>query len=113
MDTALQEDRTDEYSLIDMKFHNQIAQASHNRYMVHMFITIRGLMEQFIREAFIVFPGLLKRSLKFHKGINNAIKKRDKKKAAKVMSDHIQDIQNSLQDYYKKQDTNNHSGGNK
>ena len=66
MAKALKEERTKDYSKLDMEFHRQIASSSHNRYMIHMFVTIRNLMEQFIRETFIVIPGLLKRSLKFH-----------------------------------------------
>lgn len=102
MDSALREDRTNEYSELDMHFHNLIADSSHNRYMVHMFLTIRGLMEQFIREAFIVMPGLLERSLEFHKGIYKSIKNRNAETAKKIMADHIIDIETSFRSHIEK-----------
>ncbi len=97
---ALKEDRTEDYAEFDMKFHHKIADASYNRYMVHMFITIRGLMEQFIKEAFILIPGLYVRSLKFHKGIYRGIKERNSDRAASNMENHILDIEKSLRHYY-------------
>ena len=92
MTVALHEDRTDDYSKLDMTFHHQIANASHNRFMVHMFVTIRGLMEQFIREAFTVIPGLLERSLKFHIDIYEGINAKNKRKSVTSMKKHIQDV---------------------
>jgi len=100
MARALDEDRTDEYSQLDMGFHHQIASASHNSFMVHMFVTIRGLMEQFIREAFTVIPGLLERSLKYHIGIYEGIQQGNRRKAATEMKNHILDIEQAFRDYY-------------
>ena len=100
MKIALKKDRVSEYSELDMTFHHQIANASHNRFMVHMFVTIRGLMEQFIREAFIVMPGLLERSLKFHVSVYEGIKEKNKRKAVTSMKNHIQDIEQAFRDYY-------------
>jgi GntR family transcriptional regulator, transcriptional repressor for pyruvate dehydrogenase complex len=97
---ALQESQPRDYSRLDMEFHHQIAQASHNRYMVHLFVTIRGLMEQFIREAFIVIPGLLDRSLKYHQNIYQGIKERDAQQAVSYMKNHINDIQGALSKHY-------------
>lgn len=100
MTQALKEDRTKDYSNFDMSFHHQIANASHNRFMVHMFVTIRGLMEQFIREAFTIIPGLLERSLNFHIGVYEGIKEGNKRKAVTSMKNHIQDIEQAFRDYY-------------
>jgi len=100
MTKALGEDRTKDYSDLDMAFHHQIATASHNRYLVHVFVTIRSLMEQFIREAFTVIPGLLERSLKFHTSICEGIRSRDKHKAISSMKNHIQDVAESLENFY-------------
>jgi GntR family transcriptional regulator, transcriptional repressor for pyruvate dehydrogenase complex len=100
MAKALDEDRIKEYSELDMNFHLQIANASHNRFMVHMFVTIRGLMEQFIREAFTVIPGLLERSLTFHRDIYEGIKGRSRSKASTSMKNHIQDIERAFRDDY-------------
>jgi GntR family transcriptional repressor for pyruvate dehydrogenase complex len=100
MGRALKEGRTDDYSEIDLNFHHQIANASHNDFMVHMFVTIRGLMEQFIREAFTVIPGLLERSLGFHISIYEGIKEKDRRKAATSMKNHIRDIEKAFRQYY-------------
>ena len=80
MTQALKQTKLELYSELDMAFHHQVADATHNRYMVHMFVTIRGLMEQFIRETFTVLPGLLDRSLGFHNLIWEGIRDRDVKK---------------------------------
>ncbi len=100
MKGALKQNRVGDYSELDMTFHHQIANASHNRFMVHMFVTIRSRMEQFIREAFTVMPGLLERSLKFHMDIYEGIKHRNKRKAVTSMKNHIQDIEKDFRDYY-------------
>jgi GntR family transcriptional repressor for pyruvate dehydrogenase complex len=100
MTKALKEERPKDYSELDMAFHHQIADASHNRFMLHMFVTIRGLMEQFIRETFTVIPGLLERSLKFHIGVYENIKERNSAKAVKNMKNHILDIEKALKNFY-------------
>ncbi|MEN8247009.1 MAG: FadR/GntR family transcriptional regulator [Thermodesulfobacteriota bacterium] len=100
MTKALNEDRIKDYSELDMEFHYQIAGASHNRFMAHMFVTIRGLMEQFIRETFTVIPGLLERSLKFHIGIYEGIKENNTTKAVSNMKNHILDIEKALRRFY-------------
>ena len=100
MKGALKQNRVSDYSELDMTFHHQIANASHNRFMVHMFVTIRSMMEQFIREAFTVMPGLLERSLRFHMEIYEGIKQRNKRKAVTSMKNHIQDIEKDFRDYY-------------
>ena len=101
MQPALEQERLKMYSELDMAFHEQLAIASHNRYMKHMFLTIRGLMEQFIREAFIVIPGLLEKSLVFHVDIYEGVKNKDVRKAVTNMRRHIKDIYASLSRYYR------------
>jgi len=101
MKPALAQGQLKKYSELDMAFHEHLAIASHNRYMKHMFLTISGLMEQFIREAFTVIPGLLEKSLAFHINIFEGVKNKDIRKAATNMRRHIQDIHNSLKRYYK------------
>jgi GntR family transcriptional repressor for pyruvate dehydrogenase complex len=100
MKKALEEGRPQEYSSLDMEFHYRIASAAHNRFVMHMFVTLRALMEQFIREAFIVVPGLLERSLAHHKRIWDAVRNRDAALAASAMKQHIQDIQKALEGHY-------------
>ena len=100
MKPALEKGQLKKYSGLDMAFHEHLAVVSHNRYMKHMFLTIRGLMEQFIREAFTVIPGLLEKSLVFHINIYEGVKKGDVRKAVTNMRKHIQDIHTSLSRYY-------------
>jgi GntR family transcriptional repressor for pyruvate dehydrogenase complex len=100
MQRALDEGRPREYSALDMEFHYQIASAAHNRFVLHMFVTLRGLMEQFIREAFIVVPGLIERSLSFHQRIYETIRDRNAPAATAAMKQHIQDIQTALENHY-------------
>jgi GntR family transcriptional regulator, transcriptional repressor for pyruvate dehydrogenase complex len=100
MRKALADKRVHEYSEFDMAFHFRIASASHNRFMIHAFVTIRGLMEQFIREAFTVMPGLLERSLEFHIQIYEALRAKNKTKAVGSMRSHIRDIERAIRKYY-------------
>lgn len=100
MKPALEQEQLKKYSELDMAFHEHLAIASHNRYMKHMFLTISGLMEQFIREAFTVIPGLLEKSLGFHVSIYEGVKEKDVRKAVSSMREHIQDIYTSLERYY-------------
>jgi GntR family transcriptional repressor for pyruvate dehydrogenase complex len=100
MTRALDQGRPQDYSALDMEFHYQIAGAAHNRFVMHMFVTIRGLMEQFIREAFTVVPGLLERSLSYHTRIFESIRTRNTYQAVATMKQHIKDIQKSLEEHY-------------
>lgn len=101
MQQALDRGRPEVYSRLDMEFHHRIAAAAHNRFVMHMFVTLRGLMEQFIREAFIVVPGLLERSLAFHRRIHAALRDRRGGEAAAAMTRHIGDIQKALATHYR------------
>ena len=101
MGPALENEQLKKYSELDMAFHEHLAIAAHNRYMKHTFLTMRGLMEQFIREAFTIIPGLLEKSLVFHINIYEGVKNRDVRKAVTNMRKHIQDINTSLSRYYK------------
>jgi DNA-binding FadR family transcriptional regulator len=51
---------------------------------------------------------MLKRSLKFHQNIYQAIKDRSRSKAISQMEKHISDVQRAIQEYYRNQDQ---SGG--
>lgn len=100
MGQYLEEGRSDEYTDMDVAFHVTIAEASHNRFMLHQLVNIRGFLEQFMRESFSVLPGMLERSLRFHRKIFKAIKDRNAKSAKHYMSRHIEDIQDGLERYY-------------
>ena len=84
----------------DIDYHFLIAQATQNRVMIHLLATIRGLMEKFMHEAFLVLHDQ-KRYLKAHRDIYNAIKKKDPLKASSLMKKHIADVQKDLQQYYR------------
>ena len=88
------------YTEKNVAFHFLIAKASHNRFLVHLLATIRGFMEQWMRESISVIPGLLERSMKAHRTLYEAIRERNQKKAAATMRRHISDFQISLERYY-------------
>lgn len=104
MPKSLKEGRIDDYIGHDLAFHYLIAKASHNRFLINIFITIRGFLEQYMRESFRVMPWMLARSLKFHQNIYQAIKNRSAPQAAFHMKRHILDVQKAIQQYYQQQE---------
>jgi GntR family transcriptional repressor for pyruvate dehydrogenase complex len=100
MAAAVKAGRLQDYVEKDVAFHHAIAEASHNRFLVHLFVTIRRLMERFIAESFTVMPGLIERSLKFHAKIYEALDRRDRRRAVAAMTNHLNDILRSLAGYY-------------
>jgi GntR family transcriptional repressor for pyruvate dehydrogenase complex len=108
MTRSIKEGRIDDYIEQDVAFHFLIAKASHNRFLVNLFVTIRGFMEQYMRESFHLLPYMVKRSLKFHQNIYQAIKDRNHSRAISQMEKHISDVQRAIQEYYRDQ---NQRGG--
>ena len=104
MHRSLKEERIDDYIGFDLAFHYLIAKASHNRFLINIFITIRGFLEQYMRESFRVMPWMLARSLKFHQNIYQAIKNQNLSKAVWHMRQHILDVQKAIQQYYEHQE---------
>lgn len=100
MTQALNKGRIEDYTDLDLAMHYKIVEATHNRFMIYMFVNLRGIMEQFMRETFSVLPGLLHRSLRFHTRIYEGIRDRSAKKATSNMNRHIQDIRQALEHYY-------------
>ncbi|MFH1137772.1 MAG: FadR/GntR family transcriptional regulator [Pseudomonadota bacterium] len=103
MKTALEAGQSDAYTQLDLAFHYQAAHATHNRFLIHIFVTIRALMEQFMRETFTVLPGLLQRSLGFHTQIFEGVRDRDLAKAADAMRRHLDDIEKALKTFHREQ----------
>lgn len=101
MTRAINEGRIDDYIEQDVAFHFLVAKASHNRFLVNLFVTIRGFMEQYMRESFLLLPWMLERSLKFHHNIFQAIKDGNRTKAVSQMEKHILHVQKAIQQYYK------------
>jgi GntR family transcriptional repressor for pyruvate dehydrogenase complex len=104
MTRSLKEGRIDDYIEQDVAFHFSIAKASHNRFLVNLFVTIRGFMEQYMRESFHLLPWMLERSLKFHQNIYQAVKGGSHSKAVFQMKKHILDVQRAIQQYYRDQE---------
>jgi DNA-binding FadR family transcriptional regulator len=104
MTRSLKEGRIDDYIEQDVAFHFLIAKASHNRFLVNLFVTIRGFMEQYMRESFHLLPWMLERSLKFHRNIYQAVKGGSRSKAVSQMKKHILDVQRAIQQYYRDQE---------
>ncbi len=100
MAAAIRANRPDDYVQKDAAFHHLLAKATGNRFMVHLFLTIRRFMEQFLEESFSALPRMLDRSLADHKRIYQAIKNRDRKKALAEMKDHILNVQQAMESYY-------------
>jgi len=96
-----QRDDSIRYTEKNIAFHLLIAKASHNRFMVHLLVTIRGFMEQWTQESLTVIPGLMGRSSKYHKAIYEAIRDGNPRKAASSMRKHLSDFLTSLEQYYK------------
>jgi GntR family transcriptional repressor for pyruvate dehydrogenase complex len=113
MPRSLKEGRIDDYIEQDVAFHFLIAKASHNRFLVNLFVTIRGFMEQYMRESFHLLPYMLERSLKFHQNIYQSVKAGSRSRAVSQMKRHILDIQGAIQNYYRDQDqkSRNEKGG--
>jgi GntR family transcriptional regulator, transcriptional repressor for pyruvate dehydrogenase complex len=100
MQKALDLGDTVEYRRLDMLFHYQLANASHNRYIIHVFVEIRYLMDEFIKESVELFPQLLPKSLEGHRAIHLAILKRDERQAVCLVKQHIDNFQQMILDYY-------------
>jgi GntR family transcriptional repressor for pyruvate dehydrogenase complex len=95
--------RVEEYSKRDIRFHHFIAQAAHNRFLLHLFTAIRQFLDQFIRESFTLMPEALNISQQGHHSILEALKERNKKRAVAEMVKHIKTGQETLQKLHQKQ----------
>lgn len=94
------------YLAEDVAFHYEIALAAHNRYVTHMFVTIRSLMEQFINEVFVEMPELVSDSFKHHVAIYEALRSRDRARAVRRIQRHIDDVHRRLVAFYGDVSTN-------
>ena len=101
MKTALKQGSLEDYAQMDLAFHFQIASAAHNRFLIHLFVTLRALLEQFMREGFTVRPQLVDRSLQFHVSIFESIRNRNREQSLNHMKQHLESIETALADYYR------------
>jgi GntR family transcriptional repressor for pyruvate dehydrogenase complex len=81
--------RVEDYCKRDIQFHSIIAQAAHNRFLLHLFTAIRQFLDQFIRESFTLIPEVINISQQGHRFIFEALNNRDRKRAVAAMIKHI------------------------
>lgn len=84
-----------EFITEDIKFHETIAETAQNRVLYEIFIAVRLLLRK-AQEEVIRYPGIMKRSLKYHQQIFEAIKKQNVSKAKRAMFDHLDDVEKAL-----------------
>ena len=101
METSLESGNTQRYIDLDMKFHLNIAQGSNNRFIIYSYKNMQGYIEQYIQECLNILPNMQKTSMSFHRRIFEAIKNQDKKRAVREMQNHILDIRNMYERYYR------------
>jgi len=89
--------RVEDYVKGDIRFHSIIAEAAHNRFLLHLFTAIRQFLDQYIRESFTLMPQVLKISQQGHRRIFEALNQRDRKRAVAAMVKHIKLGQETLQ----------------
>jgi GntR family transcriptional repressor for pyruvate dehydrogenase complex len=83
MEQALKDDRKDDYEVADINFHCLVAKASQNQFLIHFSVTMRGIVESFIRELFRILPNRYARPMVFHRRIYEAIRQRENKMAVR------------------------------
>lgn len=105
---AARKGNIEEYYQQDLVFHHLIAKATHNRYVMHVFQTIRQSLEQFLREAFLVMPEAIDQSAKDHLAILEALKSRNPEKAVEAMSRHLLMVQEKIKGFYQKKQEEGH-----
>ena len=105
---AARKGNIEEYYQQDLVFHHLIAKATHNRYVLHVFQTIRQSLEQFLQEAFSVMPETLDQSAKDHLAIWEALKSRNREKAVAAMSRHLLMVQEKIEGYYQRKQGEGH-----
>jgi len=100
MEKAIAAKNHDQYLKLDISFHYQIVQASHNRFFLHMFLDIRNLMEKFMKESFYKQPSMMEGSFKHHLNILSCIKRKDQAATIQSIKDHIEEIESLVVRYY-------------
>lgn len=102
MNALADKGEVDGYRERDLLFHHLIAQASHNRFILHLFVTIRRFLEQFLKESFDIMPDMLQHSQMGHKGIFSALESRDRKRAVKEMNKHLGLVRAAVENFFDK-----------
>jgi len=84
-----------EFITEDIKFHETIAETAQNRVLYEIFIAVRLLLRK-AQEEVIRYPEIMKRSLKYHQQIFEAIKEQNVSKAKRAMFAHLDDVEKAL-----------------
>ena len=94
-------DDLDSYLLHDVRFHDQVIQATGNRFLIHIDYSLSNyLLQSRLRTSKNVARSTLERNAEAHQVILGAIRKRDAELAEKLMYEHLQkaaDIIRSLE----------------
>lgn len=100
MKIALENNDSQAYIDLDMKFHMSVAKCSNNRFVIYSYKNIQGYTEQYIQECLNIMPNMQKSSMKFHRQISDAIKHGDEKRSVAEMKKHILEIKKMYKNYY-------------
>lgn len=100
MEQAMQEKNLRQYAAKDIEFHMLIANASQNRYLVHMYIIVVNLMDQFIEQSFEVLPAISLDSIKQHRTIYKNLVGRNEASYMEAIRNHLDHIINAVANYY-------------
>ena len=84
-----------EVSSYDLKFHRAIIEASHNPVLALTTVSVIDLVVSALQQA-RVGGGLTLHVVNFHRAIYNALCERDGERAARLMAEHVADIQSRL-----------------
>jgi len=84
-----------EYIATNLKFHETIAEIAQNRVLYEVFIAVKSLLKE-SQEMIIKYPGIMERSLKYHKKIYRAIKEGKACVAEEAMLVHLGDVNKAL-----------------
>lgn len=86
----------DKFVEVDIAYHQAIAEATQNLVFQELFNTVRELMwEQQMKV--VEDEGILHHSLSYHKKILDAIINRDKEQAKKLMTEHLDSVEDTLE----------------
>ena len=85
-----------ETSSYDLKFHRTLIEAARNPILALTTVAVIDLLVNALHEA-RVGGGLTAHVVNFHRGIYNALSERDGERAARLMAEHVADIQRRLQ----------------
>ena len=80
----------------DLKFHRTLIEAARNPILALTTVAVIDLLVNALQEA-RVGGGLTAHVVNFHRGIYNALRERDGERAARLMAEHVADIQRRLQ----------------